>query len=90
MDLPVTDMLNEDKKVPKGKKGTIKLESLNEDEIFQVIYQIRNNLFHGSKNPEKNSRDKELAEAACEFMIPFLIDLIENTYGEVKNACETF
>jgi hypothetical protein len=55
-------------------------KELTEEEILiDVLYRIRNNLFHGQKDPEKNKRDKEVCIAACNFMIPFLTELISAT-----------
>ncbi len=85
VDLPVRDMLT-DKLIPENRNGAFKLENLGEEEIFKVIYQIRNNLFHGDKDPIKNRRDKELSEIAGEFMVQFLIELIDYTNGEVKDT----
>ena len=87
--LPVINMLN-DKEVPEGLKGEYSLRDLNTEQIFSVIYQIRNNLFHGDKDPAKDKRDMQLSKFASKFLVPFLIELIENTYGEVKNASESF
>ena len=80
--LPVENMIGNDP-VPKDFKGIYKLKDLDDEQIFSVVYQIRNNLFHGEKDPEKDKRDKKLSIFASDFMMPFLIDLIENTNGEV-------
>lgn len=82
--LPVMNMLT-DKGVPKGLKGECGLNELTDEQIFSVIYQIRNNLFHGSKDPPKKKRDMELSEVAAKFMVPFLTELINNTSGEVMS-----
>ncbi|MGB7532959.1 MAG: hypothetical protein WA977_08325 [Halobacteriota archaeon] len=87
--LPVINMLN-GKGVPEGLEGEYSLRDLNTEQIFSVIYQIRNNLFHGDKDPAKDKRDMQLSKFASKFLVPFLIELIENTYGEVKNASESF
>jgi hypothetical protein len=87
--LPVINMLN-DKEVPEGLEGEYSLRDLNTEQIFSVIYQIRNNLFHGDKDPAKDKRDMQLSKFASKFLVPFLIELIENTYCEVKNASESF
>jgi hypothetical protein len=84
VDLPIVNLLN-GKRVPADVAGPVKLENLNNKKIFQIVYQIRNNLFHGRKDPKKNARDRELSEFACELMTPFLGDLIKNTYGEVRS-----
>ncbi len=85
--LPVINMLN-GSPVPQGIQGTHELKNLSDEQIFSVIYQIRNNLFHGSKDPIKSERDKHLCTIAGEFMIPFLARLVTNTGGEVMNAYE--
>ena len=87
--LPVIDMLYGNE-VPEGLKGEYSLRDLNTEQIFSVIYQIRNNLFHGDKDPAKDMRDMQLSKFASKFLVPFLIEVIENTYGEVKNASESF
>lgn len=82
IDLPIKSMISGDL-VPSSTKGTYKLKNLDEEQVFSVIYQIRNNLFHGSKDPKKDKRDKELSTLASDFMVPFLTALINNTDGEV-------
>ena len=78
VELPIRDMLY-DRSVPENRKGKLKFKELNELELFESLYQIRNNLFHGSKNPEKNKRDKELSTLASDFMLPFLRALNKST-----------
>jgi len=82
VDLPIKKMIGGDP-VPKNLKGRCKLKDLTIEQIFSVVYQIRNNLFHGAKDPKKNERDKTLSTFACNFIVPFLEDMIKNTYGEV-------
>jgi hypothetical protein len=78
IDLPIKSMLfgNE---VPDGINGKRKFSDLTLDQIFSIIYQIRNNLFHGDKDPDKNKRDNQLSEIAGKFMVPLLNELIANT-----------
>jgi hypothetical protein len=77
--LPIVDMLKGEF-VPKDRTGEIKLEELSTLEIFEILYQIRNNLFHGDKDPKKNERDLELSTFACRFALPFLRNLNTNTF----------
>lgn len=83
--LPVTNMLNGNP-VPEGLQGEYKLKDLTDEQIFLTIYQIRNNLFHGEKDPTKNKRDMYLCTVAGGFLIPFLARLLTSTYGEVIDA----
>ena len=87
--LPVINMLSGGG-IPEGYEGEYPLHDLNGEQIFSVIYQIRNNLFHGDKDPDKDKRDMQLSKFANKFLVPFLIELIEKTYGEVRNTSETF
>jgi len=86
--LPIINMLSRDQ-VPSSIKGKYKLKDLSDKQIFSVIYQIRNNLFHGNKDPEKDKRDKKLSTLAGDFMVPFLTALINNTDGEVIQLNES-
>jgi hypothetical protein len=83
--LPVTNMLK-DSPVPKNVRGECKLSDLRNEDLFEVVYQIRNNLFHGSKDPMKVQRDLALCKTAAEFMVPLVAALLTGTYGEVLNA----
>lgn len=83
--LPVINMLH-GTPVPKGVRGPRKLSELTYKELFLVIYQIRNNLFHGSKDLTKNERDLTLCTTAAEFMVPLVASLIDQSNGEVLNA----
>jgi hypothetical protein len=69
IELPVIDMLG-DKPVPEKIAGAHELSDLTNEDLFRVVYQIRNNLFHGSKDPMKVHRDHALCVTASEFMIP--------------------
>ncbi len=86
--LPIENMLN-GMKVPDGLSGEFELNDLKVVQIFSTIYQIRNNLFHGDKDPDKDKRDMQLSILASKFMVSFLNELIDNTYGEVKNIHKT-
>ena len=79
IELPIIDELYV-KSVPANRKGKLKFKELSEVELFESLYQIRNNLFHGSKNPVKNERDMELSKLSSHFMLPFLRALSESTY----------
>jgi hypothetical protein len=87
--LPIKNIISGDQ-VPSSTKGKYKLKDLDDEQIFSVIYQIRNNLFHGNKDPMKNKRDKKLSTLASDFMVSFLTTLINNTDGEVIQANESF
>lgn len=79
--LPVIDMLYRTR-VPNRTERQCRLSDLANEDIFRVIYQIRNNLFHGSKDPTKDDRDCALCVAASEFMIPLVKSLLTVTSGE--------
>jgi hypothetical protein len=57
--------------VPNDIVQNIELLSLPVADLFLVIYQIRNNLFHGSKDPLKSDKDNELCECAALFLFEF-------------------
>jgi len=82
--LPVIDLLNK-KDIPDGVKGKYILNNLPINQIFEVIYQIRNNLFHGNKDPFRDIRDKELSQFGSEFMLLFISNLLLRTYGEEED-----
>lgn len=83
--LPVINLLSE-QGVPDGIAGKYKLSDLQADQIFQVVYQIRNNLFHGDKDPFRDERDRDLSEFGSEFMLLLTSSLLSRTYGEVLDA----
>jgi hypothetical protein len=83
--LPIINPLNE-RGVPDGVKGKYKLYDLPINQIFEVVYQIRNNLFHGDKDPFRDERDKELSCFGSEFMLLFISSLLSRTYGEELDA----
>jgi len=85
IELPVVDMLR-GSDVPKNVRGAHKLSDLTNEDLFMVIYQIRNNLFHGRKDPAKGRRDLTLCNTAAKFMVPLVAALLSRTYGEVRNA----
>ncbi len=76
--LPIIGMLD-DKPIPTSVKGDFKLSDLRDFELFQILYQIRNNLFHGSKDTVKNERDLKLSTFAGRFTIKLLQFLNDNT-----------
>ena len=80
IDLPIKNMLK-DTEVPPDLSGEYELNDLNVGQIFSIICQIRNNLFHGDKDPDKNTRDVQLSMLASKFMVSFLNELIDNTTG---------
>jgi hypothetical protein len=83
--LPIINFLNK-QCVPDGMKGKYKLSHLHINQLFEVIYQIRNNLFHGNKDPFRNIRDKELSQFGSEFMLLFISSLLSHTYGEEEDV----
>jgi hypothetical protein len=83
--LPIINLLNE-QGVPDGIQGEYKLVDLQIEQIFLIIYQVRNNLFHGNKNPFANERDKTLSQFGSQFMLIFLSALLTHTYGEVLDV----
>lgn len=87
IELPIINMLS-GSSVPENKTGACELSDLPYNDLFLVIYQIRNNLFHGSKDPTKRNRDRILCTTAAEFMVPLVASLLSSTYGEVLNAYE--
>lgn len=83
INLPIMDLLF-NRSIPENvKRGKYKLRDLQTEQIFQIIYQIRNNLFHGNKDPFVNERDKRLSKFGSQFMLLFLSTLLTNTGGEV-------
>lgn len=80
--LPVINPLNK-QGVPDDAKGKYKLSNLHPNQLFQVLYQIRNNLFHGDKDPFRDARDRSLSQFGSEFMLLFTSSLLLHTYGEV-------
>jgi HEAT repeat protein len=85
IELPVVDILH-GTPVPDGNAKTCKLSDLSNEKLFRVIYQIRNNLFHGNKDPDRVTRDQTLCGIAGNFMIPFLDALLNATYGENQSS----
>jgi hypothetical protein len=85
LQLPVMDILT-GKAVPDGLTGTYKCADLNTEQLFALVYQIRNNLFHGDKDPFSSERDTLLSSFASNLMLPLVSALVSATYGEVLNA----
>lgn len=81
IDLPIINLLNKHG-VPADINGEFKLTDLQVEQIFQAIYQIRNNLFHGGKDLFTNERDMALSTFGSKFMLLFLSTLLTHTYGE--------
>lgn len=63
--------------VPDDTERTVNLFTLNSIDIFFTIYQIRNNLFHGSKDPRQSQRDLELCNIAAQFMNSLISKILE-------------
>jgi hypothetical protein len=80
IDFPVRNMLIGGY-IPNSPKTSKKQwKDLNTEEILiKVLYRIRNNLFHGQKDADKNKRDLEVTTSGCNFMIAFLTELINAT-----------
>jgi len=78
MDLPVINLRN-GYPVPENVSGSTRIGTLSPEQLFSVLYQIRSNLFHGMKDPDKDVRDLELSRKAAEFMVPFCYLLVEQT-----------
>ena len=85
VELPVINLLD-GQGVPDVIEGKYKLADLQTKQIFLIVYQIRNNLFHGNKDPSWNTRDKRLSQVGSQFMLLFLSSLLSHTYGEVRDA----
>lgn len=78
LDLPVINMRN-GRRVPEDVSGCIRICALSPEQLFGTLYQIRNNLLHGMKDPAKDTRDLDLSKRAAEFLVPFCFFLIEQT-----------
>lgn len=76
--LPIKNMQN-GREIPSNKKGEYKVGDLSIDQVFAVLYQIRNNLFHGQKDPHKDERDRDLTVWGVKFLAPFMRELLKHT-----------
>ncbi len=76
--LPIKNMKN-GRKIPSNKNCVCKVSDLSIDQVFDVLYQIRNNLFHGQKDPAKEARDLELTTFGVKFLAPFMRELLKHT-----------
>ncbi|EJG1508045.1 hypothetical protein NDJ15_16340 [Vibrio parahaemolyticus] len=65
--------------VPDETERTINILDLESVELFLVVYQVRNNLFHGSKDPLKSKRDETLCKTLAQFLLDFH-NLVEKKY----------
>ena len=83
--MPVFNVLT-GKAVPDALTGTYKCADLRPEQICYIVYQIRNNLFHGSKDPFSSDRDELLSTLACDLMLPLVSSLVSATDGEVLNV----
>jgi hypothetical protein len=76
--LPINnDISNE--KVPSDVSGKTSIKDITISQCFDILYQIRNNLFHGRKDPTKIKRDIELCEFGYQVLSRFLKRLMEHT-----------
>jgi len=48
-------------------------------ELIEIIYQIRNNMIHGDKDPE-SQRDEKLVRLAYKILHSFMAELINNDF----------
>ena len=85
IELPVINLLSKQCIPDSIERRKYGLHELQTAQIFEVIYQIRNNLFHGGKDPFGDERDKELSRFGSEFMLRFVSNLLLHTCGEVRN-----
>jgi len=85
IELPVYDKHGRSP-VPKNVTGVQHLSDLTDEALFVVIYRVRNNLLHGSKDPMRERRDRNLCATVAEFMVPLVASLLDSTGGEVLNA----
>lgn len=67
--------------VPNCEQKNIKLVDMECPELFAVIYQVRNNLFHGSKDPSASERDEELCKCLAKFLLAFNGKFIEKYFS---------
>jgi len=65
IELPVKSVIY-DKDVPSNISREINIFELSSIELFFTVYQIRNNLFRGSKDPKKFKRDAKLCVIASQ------------------------
>jgi hypothetical protein len=62
--------------------------NLEPETMFQILYGIRNDLFHGTKHP-KTTRNKEVLDFAAGFMVPFvkqLLEILSNSKDGLKKS----
>ncbi|MEW6532032.1 MAG: hypothetical protein AB1473_14435 [Thermodesulfobacteriota bacterium] len=76
--LPVINMMTGES-VPHEVSGDAKLSTLSAWDLFDTLYTIRNNLFHGQKRIDDHDRDWPLCAAAAQVLIAFLDHLLRNT-----------
>ncbi|MFM2599867.1 hypothetical protein [Vibrio fortis] len=67
--------------VPDETTRKVNVLELDAVDLFLVVYQVRNNLFHGSKDPLKSDRDENLCKVLAQFLIDFM-KLIEQELKE--------
>ncbi|MGB2518153.1 hypothetical protein [Shewanella algae] len=77
--LPVISVLTGDC-VPNSEQKNIKIVDMECSDLFAVIYQVRNNLFHGSKDPLASERDEELCKCLSKFLLAFNGKFIETYF----------
>ncbi|MGB0851433.1 MAG: hypothetical protein ACPGTP_09300 [Bacteroidia bacterium] len=69
--LPIKSGLDRRKPVPNDIEQTVNILDLNAVDLFLVVYQARNNLFHGSKDPLECERDDQLCQVLSFFLRDF-------------------
>ncbi len=79
IELPVWSVLTGDC-VPNSDQKTVKIVDMECSDLFAVIYQVRNNLFHGSKDPLDSRRDEQLCECLSKFFVAFNGKFIEKYF----------
>jgi hypothetical protein len=79
IELPITNVSSPTKKDhPPSRTTDTPLIDLTPAELIDAIYAIRNNLFHGGKDPRWVPRDMRLCEQANTFLVPFVEYLWNN------------
>lgn len=79
--LPVRSVLNGNC-VPNSEQKTINIVDMECSTLFAVIYQVRNNLFHGSKDPDSSKRDVDLCKCLSKFLLEFNEKFIEKYFEQ--------
>lgn len=81
LEIPVQNLLTQEWIPSESSRDTPIMEMGHED-LLDVLYVIRNNLFHGGKERRMGSRDMNLCRQAATFLVPF----DEFALGELRTA----